>query len=466
MSRNTPSLHQFAFQDPFAPLGTMASTTSSDMEHNDPKSTSPGYHYSPTAEPRRMSEITAAGWSSSHSPFDHSRSRGESIVTITPLSSQTPVAHFSPPLSTASTFNSRASMSAIEQDQPLTFGGSPAAGPGAGGGGGGEGGVVNDSPKGTTMTLLPAIRPRILRYKTSPARFTGLGLDIVVKAQPPSGSNLTESTMSSSSLSNIITGPGAGSTIYTISSSAARERERERERRRSSTKSFDTATATNSERRRSSQKSITTTTTAGTSTTDDQDRRRSSTTSASSIERERERKGVWAVVDVVDTLSTTELSIPSSSSSLHSSIHTHHPQSGGGGGGGGMGQGASPRGSVYTIEHVSSRSSLSLSSSFSSSSQFHPHSRKGKAPGHPPQAFNFETIISSGDFSTSSDPLAFPRRGSLAVLSQTALGPWAAKSAAAIRTGTGVGLGEELLGAPKGDWQERRGSWAEGWSKK
>jgi hypothetical protein len=55
------------------------------------------------------------------------------------------------------------------------------------------------------------------------------------------------------------------------------------------------------------------------------------------------------------------------------------------------------------------------------------------------------------------DPLAFPRRGSLAVLSQTALGPWASKAAV---------KGDELLGAPKGNWQDRRGSWAEGWSRK
>jgi hypothetical protein len=62
------------------------------------------------------------------------------------------------------------------------------------------------------------------------------------------------------------------------------------------------------------------------------------------------------------------------------------------------------------------------------------------------------------------DPLAFPRRGSLAVLSQTPLGPWAARHVADV-TGTGMGTGVELLGAPKGNWQDRRGSWAEGWSK-
>lgn len=58
------------------------------------------------------------------------------------------------------------------------------------------------------------------------------------------------------------------------------------------------------------------------------------------------------------------------------------------------------------------------------------------------------------------DPLAFPRRGSLAVLSQTALGPWASRQVA-----EPTATGEELLGAPKGNWQDRRGSWAEGWSK-
>lgn len=75
-------------------------------------------------------------------------------------------------------------------------------------------------------------------------------------------------------------------------------------------------------------------------------------------------------------------------------------------------------------------------------------SRKGK-----PSPFAYDSISPGGLFN---DPLAFPRRGSLAVLSQTALGPWASPSVPEVT--------EELLGAPKGNWQDRRGSWAEGWS--
>jgi hypothetical protein len=77
-------------------------------------------------------------------------------------------------------------------------------------------------------------------------------------------------------------------------------------------------------------------------------------------------------------------------------------------------------------------------------------SRKGK-----PNPFAYESIspVGMGMFA---DPLAFPRRGSLAVLSQTPLGPWASPSVPTV--------GEEMLGAPKGNWQDRRGSWAEGWS--
>lgn len=495
MSRATPSLHQFAFQDPFAPLGTMATTfdpasasnsnSASASEssnpsnlsgHPDPKSTSPNYHYSPTAEPRRMSEISASGWAST-SPMNNvngtdyeygmPRSRGESVITITPLSSQTPIAHFSPPLSTASTFNSRASMSAIEQDQLFTFGSGSGSGPGATPGAGP--GYVGESPKGMSMTL-PAIRPRMLRYKTSPARFTGLGLDIVVKAQPV---NLESSTLSSGTIS----GTGAGSTTYTATNATANASER----RKSSQRSLDSYSISGSasgvgggDRRRSSQKSSTTTTTTTTTTTltDDPDRRRSSGTSASSMERKGGGGGVWAVVDVVDTLSTTELTFPPS----NHHPHTHNQTSMA------LGTGAPRRGSVYTVEHVSSRSTtITTATTGTSGSTTGPFnslpSRNGKNRGPPPvsnSGFAFNTILSPSD-GFSIDPLTFPRRGSLAVLSQTALGPWAATSTAAVvagtamgtGTGTGVGIsGEPLLGAPKGDWQERRGSWAEGWSKK
>lgn len=55
----------------------------------------------------------------------------------------------------------------------------------------------------------------------------------------------------------------------------------------------------------------------------------------------------------------------------------------------------------------------------------------------------------------------FPRRGSLAVLTRTALGPWAVDNEMG---GLGVGDKDRVSGAAQ-HWSERRGSWAEGWSK-
>jgi hypothetical protein len=224
-------------------------------------------------------------------------------------------------------------------------------------------------PVGAVENLAP-IRPKILRYKTSPARFTGLGLHLVVKSQTNSSGTST-------------TGPG------------------------------------------------------------------SSNQSTSSVESRR-TTGTWAVVDVVDKLSsastipsisTTTTTTASTSSSIHS-LRTADSRS-------------SMPNPFYTVEHISSRST-SIAPQGSDKFKSLP-SRKGKLPSTA-SAFAYETISPVGLFN---DPLAFPRRGSLAVLSQTALGPWASPSVGVI---TGERVGEELLGAPKGNWQDRRGSWAEGWS--
>ena len=91
-----------------------------------------------------------------------------------------------------------------------------------------------ESPKGTRQRMASIDRPRILRYKTSPARFTGLGLNIVVNgtvagAGAPSGSTAT-------------TGQGAGpASSYSIESeseqglSAAERRARRLARMRART---------------------------------------------------------------------------------------------------------------------------------------------------------------------------------------------------------------------------------------
>jgi hypothetical protein len=367
--RTTPPSRPFAFHDPFAPvLGTSslshAHPQSQSPRYTAPTTTSSDYHYSPTAEPRRMSEVNPA-WPHNTSPGGQTvtQSRGTSIATITLSNSSSSSHEQSPPLSGAA-FNSRASLSALEHNPFL--------------------------PVGAVENLAP-IRPKILRYKTSPARFTGLGLHLVVKSQTNSSGTST-------------TGPG--------SSNQASRRE-----------------------------SI--------GVDNNIDRRRSSGQSTSSVESRR-TTGTWAVVDVVDKLSsastipsisTTTTTTASTSSSIHS-LRTADSRS-------------SMPNPFYTVEHISSRST-SIAPQGSDKFKSLP-SRKGKLPSTA-SAFAYETISPVGLFN---DPLAFPRRGSLAVLSQTALGPWASPSVGVI---TGERVGEELLGAPKGNWQDRRGSWAEGWS--
>jgi hypothetical protein len=108
---------------------------------------------------------------------------------------------------------------------------------------------------------------------------------------------------------------------------------------------------------------------------------------------------------------------------------------------------------VYTVEHISSRS-WTADDRFRSLPTRNGKLRAQNSSGIPSGSGSGFTFASDQMIPmTYGDPLAFPRRGSLAVLSQTPLGPWAATNA-----------GEELLGAPKGNWQDRRGSWAEGWS--
>jgi hypothetical protein len=355
--RNTPPSRPFAFQDPFAAaLGTSQNAQSISPRYTAPTTTSSDYHYSPTAEPRRMSEVNPT-WPHNTSPGTQTitQSRGTSVATITlstsPSSPSQGEDKPSPPFPPS--FNSRASMSALEQTPLL--------------------------PLGAVETLAP-IRPRILRYKTSPARFTGLGLHLVVKSQPTSSDASTTGSVAPSS----------------------------------------------SSRRRSS--GI------------DDDRRRSSGHSTSS--NEGRRTGTWAVVDVVDKLSASSNlpSISTTTSSSMTSLRTTESN---------RSSTAMPN-PVYTIEHISARSG---SMAVGGSDRFKSlPSRKGK-PNPNPFAYESISPVGMGMFA---DPLAFPRRGSLAVLSQTPLGPWASPSVPTV--------GEEMLGAPKGNWQDRRGSWAEGWS--
>jgi len=352
-SRNTPPARPFAFHDPFAAaLGSSQNAQSISPRYTAPTTTSSDYHYSPTAEPRRMSEVNPS-WPHNTSPGSQTvtQTRGNSVATITLSASPTSPGQgedsASPPF--PPTFNSRASLSALDQTGLL--------------------------PLGAPETLAP-IRPRILRYKTSPARFTGLGLHLVVKSQA------------------------------------------------TSTEASTTGTGATSSRRRSS--GI------------DNDRRRSSGHSISS--NEGRRTGTWAVVDVVDKLfpSSNIPSISTTTSSSMTSLRTAESN---------RSSTAMPN-PVYTIEHISARAG-SMATGGSDRFKSLP-SRKGK-----PNPFAYEAISPMG-MGMFADPLAFPRRGSLAVLSQTPLGPWASPSVPSVA--------EEMLGAPKGNWQDRRGSWAEGWS--
>ena len=82
---NTTPARPFAFHDPFAAvLGTTPHSQSISPRYTAPTTTSSDYHYSPTAEPRRMSEVNPS-WPHNTSPGTQTvtQSRGTSVATIT-----------------------------------------------------------------------------------------------------------------------------------------------------------------------------------------------------------------------------------------------------------------------------------------------------------------------------------------------------------------------------------------------
>ncbi|WWC88661.1 uncharacterized protein L201_003574 [Kwoniella dendrophila CBS 6074] len=152
-----------SFNDPFAPRQPGVTPVSIYA----PMATSSDYHYSPTgagAELRRMSDAPIVHPTSTATPSPTSRggrrsvtdSRRPSVPTslrqsiggLTPR----PVQRRTPPQASQATFQP----SYVPSEET--------------------------SPHGSPITSLPpASRPRLLRYKSSPARTTGLGLNIVVR---------------------------------------------------------------------------------------------------------------------------------------------------------------------------------------------------------------------------------------------------------------------------------------------
>ncbi|WWC62789.1 uncharacterized protein I303_105386 [Kwoniella dejecticola CBS 10117] len=155
-----------SFNDPFAPRQPGVSPVSMYT----PIATSSDYHYSPTgagAELRRMSDAppqTSTSATATPSPTlrsgrrsdtDHRRPSAPNAYNQ-PFGSLTPKAfqRRTPPQASQSIFQASYQPLAPEETSPH---GSPIA------------------------SLPPASRPRLLRYKSSPARTTGLGLNIVVR---------------------------------------------------------------------------------------------------------------------------------------------------------------------------------------------------------------------------------------------------------------------------------------------
>ncbi|WVQ65578.1 uncharacterized protein L199_003756 [Kwoniella botswanensis] len=163
-----------SFNDPFAPRQPGVTPVSIYA----PMATSSDYHYSPTgpgAELRRMSDAPPTTSTATPSPTSRGGRRSvtdsrrpsaptalrQSISAMTPR----PVQRRTPPQASQATFQQQPTY------QPFTA-------------------PEETSPHGSPIASLPpASRPRLLRYKSSPARTTGLGLNIVVRPTNAGGRN-------------------------------------------------------------------------------------------------------------------------------------------------------------------------------------------------------------------------------------------------------------------------------------
>lgn len=240
-------------------------------------------------------------------------------------------------------------------------------------------------------------RPKIIRYKSLPGRHEGLGLDIVVRPRGPSASGTSTSD--------------------------------------SSGESHRGSDTTAPGRRRSTRSRL---------------------------------SGTWVELDVVESLAATDLASTSTSplsSARHSITSVGSPPTL-------ISSSATssiPE-SLFLVEEITSRAHLAEFGAGVGQGQTG-GSAMAKSKGRARQESVDPAAAAYFGFGPSVGYVAqlaqggwnatFPRRGSLAVLTRTALGPWASGTDLG---GLGVGGKEAVEGGAK-HWSDRRGSWAEGWSK-
>jgi len=194
--------------------------------------------------------------------------------------------------------------------------------------------------------------------------------------------------------------------------------------------------------------------------------------------------GSWAAIDVVDSLAATDLGSSSSAShsplssgrpSVHSaqSLHSAHPVSPAAAGP------SLTTDAFLMVEEITTRAHLAEFGAPAFAGGEPGGVRGGKGKGRARyDSFDSAAFASGGpqsggyvaQLAQNGWNATFPRRGSLAVLTRTALGPWAIGNGLA---GLGLGDRDRLVSGAAGGlgagggrhWSDRRGSWAEGWSK-
>ncbi|WVW84887.1 hypothetical protein I302_106922 [Kwoniella bestiolae CBS 10118] len=443
-----------SFNDPFAPRQPGVTPVSVYA----PMATSSDYHYSPTgpgAELRRMSDAPPTTSTATPSPTSRGGRRSvtdsrrpsapnvlrQSFSALTPR----PVQRRTPPQASQAIFQQPPSYQAFTAPEETSPHGSPIA------------------------SLPPASRPRLLRYKSSPARTTGLGLNIVVRPTNPGsdrssgdpGSAGTESRGSMGEQSNGNTSAGPSRSSFTTGHWAEVD--------------FIDSLAAAADIALAASESLPPST--------------SISGAASAIGMSRTSSSISPTATAHRHLapSPARASLSSSSSSRKVSSQSQSaPQT--------------AMGSKYKIEHVTSRSHIhefefgneptfkgrSRFESVDSAFPLMPGGTGGRLSV--PTSGAGETYAHSnriGSFSAVENGLqglseGFPRRGSLG------MGTFAKLRKMISSTGSGSGrgsggsgsemvdeLGQRLVVASGGEgaraassphWSERRGSWAEGWS--
>jgi len=264
----------------------------------------------------------------------------------------------------------------------------------------GSAGRGSEASANSGLSISPR-RPRITRYKSLPGRHEGLGLQIVVR---PTGGSVGSGVSGYTRTTGIAAGP--------------------RDRRESDTSGSSGRGGVSRGRRTSTRTRL---------------------------------SGSWAPIDFVDPLSITNIpvnspiraipahraSVPSLPAGIpadtpSSSVHTPEDEP------------------MFMVEEITSRS----------------HTTDSGGKDHVKARPRMESVDSNSLLQESTGGYiavlaqsgwnaTFPRRGSLALLARTPLGPWAAGSELG---GLGVGDKDRIVSSGV-HWSERRGSWAEGWTK-